>query len=182
MAPLALPTSISRTAFVPGDEPAPRLITRVPSATLLLPQAPLLPISFTSRGRLVPRRPQALARGFDKLRGHSLFQPSIKQHPKPTLSEKCDQEAGSSAGGAEIDETRPVRVQATRGGKGGKTVTIITGLPAEQLQPLTKKLKSQCGSGGRVQGDTIELQGNHTDKLVELLRDLGFKNTKKSGG
>ena len=45
-----------------------------------------------------------------------------------------------------------------------------------------KKLKAQCGAGGKVAGDAIEIQGDHAARLVELLVAAGYKGTKKSGG
>lgn len=76
-----------------------------------------------------------------------------------------------------------IRVQATRKGKGGKTVTVITGFQAkpETLAELLKKLKTQCGTGGTLKDNEIEIQGDHTQKLVELLTQMGYK-AKKSGG
>lgn len=76
-----------------------------------------------------------------------------------------------------------LRVQATRKGRGGKTVTVITGFQAkpETLADLLKKLKTQCGSGGTVKDDTLEIQGDHAQKLVQILVQLGYK-AKISGG
>ena len=76
-----------------------------------------------------------------------------------------------------------LRVQATRKGRGGKTVTVITGFQAkpETLADLLKKLKTQCGSGGTVKDDTLEIQGEHAQKLVQILVQLGYK-AKISGG
>ncbi|HEY9747255.1 MAG TPA: translation initiation factor [Allocoleopsis sp.] len=75
-----------------------------------------------------------------------------------------------------------LKVQATRKGKGGKTVTEITGFQAksETLADLLKKLKTQCGAGGTVKENAIEIQGDHTQKLVEILTKLGYK-AKASG-
>jgi translation initiation factor 1 len=75
-----------------------------------------------------------------------------------------------------------LKVQATRKGKGGKTVTEITGFQAkpETLGDLMKKLKTQCGAGGTVKENAIEIQGDHTQKLVEILIKLGYK-AKASG-
>jgi translation initiation factor 1 len=75
-----------------------------------------------------------------------------------------------------------LKVQATRKGKGGKTVTEITGFQAksETLTDLLKKLKAQCGAGGTVKENAIEIQGDHTQKLVEILTKLGYK-AKASG-
>jgi len=76
-----------------------------------------------------------------------------------------------------------VRVQTSRKGRGGKTVTVITGFQAkpETLADLLKQLKAQCGAGGAVKDNEIEIQGDHRDKLVQLLNQLGYK-AKGSGG
>lgn len=76
-----------------------------------------------------------------------------------------------------------LRVQVSRKGRKGKSVTVITGFShkAKTLEALAKKLKSQCGSGGTVKDNTIEVQGEHAAKLVSLLKDKGYK-AKISGG
>lgn len=76
-----------------------------------------------------------------------------------------------------------LRIQATRSGKKGKTVTVITGFQhkPESLSQLLKKLKSQCGSGGTVKDDTLEIQGDHKQKLLEILTQIGYR-AKISGG
>lgn len=81
----------------------------------------------------------------------------------------------------EVQEVPPnqqnLRVQASRKGRKGKTVTIISGFQQqpESLTELLKKLKSQCGAGGAVKENTIEIQGDHTEKLLEILKNLGYK-------
>ena len=76
-----------------------------------------------------------------------------------------------------------LRVQASRKGRKGKTVTVISGFQAkpETMDALLKQFKSQCGTGGTLKEDTIEIQGDHTQKLVQLLTQLGYK-AKVSGG
>lgn len=76
-----------------------------------------------------------------------------------------------------------LRVQASRKGRKGKTVTVITGFQAkpETLAALLKQLKTQCGTGGTVKENEIEIQGDHTQKLVQFLTQLGYK-AKISGG
>lgn len=76
-----------------------------------------------------------------------------------------------------------LRVQASRKGRKGKTVTVITGFQAkpETIASLLKQLKAQCGAGGTVKENEIEIQGDHAQKLVELLIKLGYK-AKVSGG
>ena len=76
-----------------------------------------------------------------------------------------------------------LRVQASRKGRKGKTVTVITGFQCteETLTKLLKQLKTQCGSGGTVKDNTLEIQGDHAQKLVQLLTQLGYR-AKISGG
>jgi translation initiation factor 1 len=76
-----------------------------------------------------------------------------------------------------------IRIQATRSGRKGKTVTIITGFQAkpETLEKLLKQLKTQCGTGGTLKENEIEIQGEHKQKLLEILMKLGYK-AKISGG
>ncbi len=76
-----------------------------------------------------------------------------------------------------------IRIQATRSGRKGKTVTVITGLQhnKETLAKLLKTLKAQCGSGGTIKEDALEIQGEHKQKLLDILTKLGYK-AKISGG
>jgi translation initiation factor 1 len=66
----------------------------------------------------------------------------------------------------------------------GKTVTVVAGLPggAEQLAELAGVLKRHCGSGGTVQDDgSIEVQGDHRERVADKLRALGYR-VKLAGG
>jgi translation initiation factor 1 len=76
-----------------------------------------------------------------------------------------------------------VRVQASKAGRKGKIVTVITGFQCkpETLTGLLKQLKTQCGSGGTVKENTLEIQGDHKQKILEILTQLGYK-AKISGG
>ncbi|MBD1879915.1 MULTISPECIES: translation initiation factor [unclassified Coleofasciculus] len=76
-----------------------------------------------------------------------------------------------------------LKVQASRKGRKGKTVTVISGfqIKPETLEALAKQLKAQCGTGGTVKENAIEIQGDHTQKLVQVLATLGYK-AKISGG
>ncbi|MBF2063068.1 MAG: translation initiation factor [Calothrix sp. C42_A2020_038] len=80
-------------------------------------------------------------------------------------------------------EKQNLRIQATRAGRKGKTVTVITGFQSkpETLQALLKQLKSQCGTGGTLKDNEIEIQGDHKQKLLEILIKMGYK-AKISGG
>jgi translation initiation factor 1 len=76
-----------------------------------------------------------------------------------------------------------VRISRESKGRKGKGVSLISGLPlrADELKVLAKKLKQLCGSGGAVKDGIIEIQGDHRDKLLEALVDLGYQ-AKKAGG
>jgi len=75
------------------------------------------------------------------------------------------------------------RIRREVAGRGGKTVTVITGLPldAAALATLSKRLKSACGTGGTVKSGVLEFQGDHREQLVSLLASEGFKS-KLAGG
>ncbi|MGJ3250646.1 MAG: translation initiation factor [Elainellaceae cyanobacterium] len=76
-----------------------------------------------------------------------------------------------------------IRVQASRKGRKGKTVTVISGFQSkpDTLTALMKQLKSQCGAGGTVKDNEIEIQGDHASKILDILAKLGYK-AKISGG
>jgi translation initiation factor 1 len=75
------------------------------------------------------------------------------------------------------------RIRREIGGRGGKTVTVVTGLPLEEgaLLALSRRLKAACGTGGTVKNGALEFQGDHRDALVSLLAKEGFR-TKLAGG
>jgi translation initiation factor 1 len=91
----------------------------------------------------------------------------VKQPAKPAIA----------AGPAKIRVGREVS------GRGGKGVTVITGLPltGDALEQLAGQLKRSCGAGGAVRGDKIEIQGEHRDRLLSELAKLGY-DAKRSGG
>ncbi len=76
-----------------------------------------------------------------------------------------------------------VRVALEKKGRGGKTVSVITGLPGSEdsLKDLAAELKRRCGTGGTLKGNVIEIQGDHRDTLVELLKSKGHA-VKRVGG
>jgi translation initiation factor 1 len=76
-----------------------------------------------------------------------------------------------------------IRVEASSKGRKGKTVTVIRGFQSspETLNDLLKKLKTQCGAGGTLKENEIEIQGDHKQKIVQYLIQLGYK-AKASGG
>jgi translation initiation factor 1 len=73
-----------------------------------------------------------------------------------------------------------VRVFREKGGRGGKTVTVVRGLEGD-LAGVASDLKRHCGSGGSVKGAAIEIQGDHREKVVARLQAAGYR-AKLAGG
>ncbi|HWB11589.1 MAG TPA: translation initiation factor [Pirellulales bacterium] len=73
-------------------------------------------------------------------------------------------------------ESQNVRL-AVEKRKKGKMVTVLRGLSAEgnDLPDLLRQLKSACGTGGTLKEDAIELQGDHTKRAGDLLREIGYR-------
>jgi translation initiation factor 1 len=76
-----------------------------------------------------------------------------------------------------------VRVRRETGGRGGKTVTAIYGvpLPEARLKELAGELKRLCGTGGTIKNGTIEIQGDHRERIVAALEQRGY-TVKLAGG
>jgi translation initiation factor 1 len=69
------------------------------------------------------------------------------------------------------------------GGRGGKVVSVVKNLilTEEDLKTLAKILKQECGTGGTVKEGMIEIQGEHRQRMAEVLQKLGYK-VKIAGG
>jgi translation initiation factor 1 len=76
-----------------------------------------------------------------------------------------------------------VRVRRETSGRGGKTVTTISGvaLASDALAELASELKRACGTGGTVRDYVIEIQGDHRATLVAQLEQRGY-TVKLAGG
>jgi translation initiation factor 1 len=78
------------------------------------------------------------------------------------------------------DEPLPARIVAKlrmeKKGRGGKTVTLVYGLPrnAAFLKELTQELKRLCGTGGATVDEGVELQGDLRDRVREVLQKKGY--------
>jgi translation initiation factor 1 len=75
----------------------------------------------------------------------------------------------------QVDGDR-VTVRREVAGRRGKAVTTVSGVPVKdaELKELAGKLKKRCGVGGSVKGGVIEIQGDHRDVVVEILKAEGY--------
>lgn len=96
---------------------------------------------------------------------------------QPVVQCQCGAKQGVAAGDG------VVRVSRESKGRGGKAVTLVKGVPldAMALQQLGKELKTACGSGGTVKDGVIEVQGDHCERVLELLKAKGW-TVKRAGG
>jgi translation initiation factor 1 len=87
------------------------------------------------------------------------------------------------AAAANIPSGDAVRVSRDSKSRGGKTVTVVRGLPLlpDELAALGKRLRSACGAGGTAKDGVLEVQGDHVDKVLQWLQAEGYA-AKRSGG
>lgn len=73
-----------------------------------------------------------------------------------------------------------INVKLDTSGRRGKKVTMITNIQhnPQVIEDLEKKLKKHCGAGGTSYAKTIEIQGNHVDKVRKFLEKEGHKVSK----
>ncbi len=74
-----------------------------------------------------------------------------------------------------------VRLLRDRKGRGGKTVTLVAGVPSSALATLASELKRLCGTGGAVRDELIELQGDVRERIKPELERRGY-TVKIAGG
>jgi len=93
---------------------------------------------------------------------------------------KCGWPAADCRCSARLDEPVPERVTARlrleTKGRGGKTVTVIDGLPrnAAFVAALAAELRRACGTGGTAAAGAVELQGDHRERVRGLLAARGW--------
>jgi len=108
---------------------------------------------------------------------------STDPEPEPIVIENSNDKPANPAAPFARQGSNPVRVHRDRKGRGGKTVSVIKGVlsPPAGKQALMKLLKGKLGTGGTVRGAEIEIQGEHREKIVAILNELGYK-AKSAGG
>jgi translation initiation factor 1 len=76
-----------------------------------------------------------------------------------------------------------VRLFRDRGGRIGKTVTVIHGVPERgpALRARLSEMTRLCGAGGTLKDGVVEIQGDHRERLAARLRALGY-TVKLAGG
>ncbi len=97
-----------------------------------------------------------------------------------SLCPKCgwpERECKCSSG---VDETLPTKIIAKlrieKSGRGGKTVTVVDGLPRNRtfLKKLAGDLKKACGTGGKAGDGNVEVQGDKREAIRRLLQARGW--------
>ena len=80
-------------------------------------------------------------------------------------------------------QNTPVLVWLDRKGRGGKTVSVIKQVMSHPAgkEALLKLLKTRLGTGGTLKDGDIEIQGDHRDAIVAILKELGYQ-AKRAGG
>lgn len=97
-----------------------------------------------------------------------------------SLCPECGRPVRDCACGQRTDEPLPKRIVAKlrmeKKGRGGKTVTVVDGLPRNTvfLKALVQDLKRACGTGGAIADATIELQGDLRGRVRDTLVKKGF--------
>ncbi len=99
---------------------------------------------------------------------------------KAVLACVCKAKSGDSGSG---DGDGVVRVSRETKGRGGKAVTVIRGvlLSSAGLADLGKRIRAACGAGGTLKEGVLEVQGDHVERVMQLLGEQGWV-VKRAGG
>lgn len=101
--------------------------------------------------------------------------------PTPTPAPAAKR--GSCRGAPNLNRGR-VEIRRLTGGRGGKTVTAIsgfTGIGLPEKERLAKQMQKACGCGGTVKDGVIEIQGDKREQVAEILRTAGFRPVMAGG-
>ena len=89
-------------------------------------------------------------------------------------------DAQEAEAGTLLRQRQPLRLNMERAGRGGKTVTLVKGFVGSEadLNALCKLLKQKCGGGGAAKEGEIIIQGDHRQRLLEILKKEGYTGTR----
>ena len=99
---------------------------------------------------------------------------------KGRICPKCGWPETSCRCSSQMEQAVPdkivARLRIEKAGRKGKTVTMVESLPRNQgfLKDLAAELKRACGSGGKAGEMHVEVQGDHRQKIRDLLRSKGW--------
>ena len=95
----------------------------------------------------------------------------------PTAPPAPPQNAPRIASEFAFDRVGKLVLRREKKGRGGKTVTVIAGLGwrPRQLEDLARALRKAFGCGSSVEGDTVLLQGDMTERTQRWLTDRGAR-------
>jgi len=79
-----------------------------------------------------------------------------------------------------FSQESPIYVALEKKGRGGKQVTVISGVDRNQKE-VQKELQSLCSTGGTLKESQIELQGDHRQKVIIHLQKKGWRVKQKGG-
>ena len=94
-----------------------------------------------------------------------------------SASSRAPKEKGRKDAGGTKHRGR-VEIRRETGGRGGKTVTVVSGfvgIGLPEKEALAKKMRAACGCGGTVKDGAIEIQGDQREKIAAILSEAGFR-------
>jgi translation initiation factor 1 len=71
-----------------------------------------------------------------------------------------------------------VDIRRETGGRGGKTVTVVSGfigIGLPEKEQLAKKMRAACGCGGTIKDGNIEIQGDQRETIARILTEARFR-------
>ena len=102
---------------------------------------------------------------------------------RPAVGSGVNAGSGSKAMAPEKNRGR-LEVRRETGGRGGKTVTTVsgfTGIGLPEKEQLCKKMRGACGCGGTVKDGAIEIQGDQRETVARILTEAGFRAAMAGG-
>ena len=102
------------------------------------------------------------------------------QSPQPPRSDSMSpaKETAKSKNRGRVD------IKRSTAGRGGKTVTVISGfigIGLPEKEKLAKKMRNVCGCGGTVKDGQIEIQGDKREQIAAILTEAGFRPVMAGG-